>query len=29
MYLRHGFKHGEAFADHEKTDFNQLMHLEL
>jgi putative acetyltransferase len=29
MYLRHGFKHGEAFADYEKTDFNQLMHLEL
>jgi putative acetyltransferase len=29
MYLRHGFKHGEAFADYEKSDFNQLMHLEL
>jgi putative acetyltransferase len=29
MYLRHGFKHGEAFGDYVKTDFNQLMHLDL
>jgi putative acetyltransferase len=29
MYLRHGFKHGDAFADYEKSDFNQLMHLKL
>jgi putative acetyltransferase len=29
MYLRHGFKHGDAFADYEKSDFNQLLHLEL
>jgi putative acetyltransferase len=29
MYLRHGFKHGGAFADYEKSDFNELMHLDL
>jgi putative acetyltransferase len=29
LYRKHGFVSGEAFADYEKTDFNQFMHLEL
>ena len=29
LYRRHGFTEGAAFADYEKSPFNQFLHLEL
>ena len=29
LYREYGFAKGAAFADYEKTPFNQLLHLEL
>ncbi|OAF01325.1 histone acetyltransferase [Bradyrhizobium centrolobii] len=29
LYLKYGFKNGEAFADYQPSAFNQFLHLEL
>lgn len=29
LYRRHGFRDGPAFADYEKSPFNQFLHLDL
>jgi len=29
LYRKRGFSNGEAFADYERSDFNQFLHLEL
>jgi putative acetyltransferase len=29
LYRRRGFKDGEAFADYQRSEFNQFLHLDL